>query len=86
MSKRLNPYQRLLNEIKDFCSKILYRHEKIMWRYPINRLNDTWKLGEVYQRVAAADQLGYDVMLIADQDGLLVKYVKKLPRIPWMWQ
>lgn len=48
-----------------------------MWVYGKTQLPD------LYERVAAAKQLGYDVMLFAEQDGLHVKYVKEVEEAPW---
>ena len=82
---RINPYQRLLNEVREFCRKIKYPHKKLMWYYPKAKLNSSWSLGDLYERTKAADQIGYDVKLEAKDDGLRVLYVKKLPSIPYSW-
>ena len=85
-TKRLNPYQRLLNQIKDFLrDDVKYRHKKLMWRYSKKSLNNGWDLSQVYERVQAAEQLGYDVQLIANGSGLEVHYIKKI-NIPYGWE
>jgi hypothetical protein len=48
-----------------------------MWHYPKAKLNDGWPLGGLYERVAAADQLGYDVVLSVAEEGLRVHYQKR---------
>ena len=85
-TKRKNPYQMLLEEIKDWCRKVKFRHEKVMWVYQKNRLNQGWPLRNLYERVKAAEQLGYDVILIANDEGLSVRYRKQVPNIPYSWQ
>jgi hypothetical protein len=86
MGKRLNPYSRLLNEIREYMRDLRYRHTKIMWRYSKNTLGDGWDLNQLYERVAAAGQLGYEVKLIASDKGLEVIYQKEVPNIPWEWR
>lgn len=84
-TKRINPYQRLLEEIRSYIRKVKYRHTKTMWIYPKKVLTDGWDLGFLYQRTAAAEQLGYDVQLKATEEGLVVQYVKKIPEPPYSW-
>lgn len=43
----------------------------------------SWSLSNLAERVAAADQLGYDVVLKSDDSGLRVEYVAKIPSRPW---
>lgn len=85
-AKRLNPYCRLLKDIRKFVNDLRFRHTKSMWRYPMNKLNNTWSLKDLYERTKAAEQLGYKVELIADDDGLNVMYVKEIPDIPYDWK
>lgn len=84
--KQMNPYTRLLSEIKEWCHTATFRHEKLMWYYSVNRLNESFNLSKLYERVRAAEQLGYDVLLVAKEDSLDVVYKKKLPGIPFEWQ
>lgn len=87
-TKRISPYTRLLNEIKEFLSNnIKYRHEKLMWRYSKKSLENktAWDLSQLWERVQAADQLGYDVQLKANDSGLEVSYIKKI-NIPFHWE
>lgn len=82
MAKRLNPYQRLANEFLEWAYKVTGPKRKSMWFYPLGRLNEGWKLYDLYERTAAAEQLGFDVILKADDKGLHVEYVEKRPEKP----
>jgi len=84
MTKRLNPYQRLFETMATYCRKVEFRHHVLMLHYPRDEINkgSAWKLRGLYERTLAADQLGYDVVLRAQEDRLQVLYVKKLPEIP----
>lgn len=86
MSVKKNPYQYLLEKIKNFCAALQYRHTITMFVCPKKDMNTIrYDLLSLYQRVKAAEQLGYDVELTATDEGLVVKYKKKIPDIPWDW-
>lgn len=82
--KPKNPYQRLLDDVKKFACSVKYAHRKVMWVYPKGRLKEGWKLDDLYERAKAADQLGYDVRIVAGDDGLRVEYVKRAD-VPYSW-
>lgn len=82
-AKPISPYQRLMDRFKEFANKIEYREKITMWVYPKNKLTESWSLKDLYERVAAAEQLNYDVQLLATDGGLEVKYIKKIPKRPW---
>lgn len=82
--KPIAPYARLLDSIKRFAYSVKYPRRRTMWTYPKNKLNDSWALGDLAQRVQAAEQLGYDVHLRNTADGLVVEYVKH-PDVPCEW-
>lgn len=84
--KRKTPYQRLLDEIKEYVRNVQYRHEVTMWSYPDGKLHEGWRLDALHQRVQAASQLGYDVILVAKDDALVVRYKKRVPDPSWSWQ
>lgn len=85
--KPITPYQRLLGEIRNFCFKLMHLEKREMWYYTRESLkNQTFHLGELCERTAAADQLGYEVILIAKEGELRVFYRKKLPEIPYRWR
>ena len=83
MSKPVNPYTTLQERFRDFANSCEYRKPKMMWIYPKARLGGDWSLKDLWDRVAAAEQLGFDVGLFATEEGLIVKYLKKLPDRPW---
>ena len=82
-TKRINPYTALKNQFSAWATKVFFRRTKSMWTYPKSKLNDRWQLGGLYERVKAAEQIGYDVKLFATDAGLEVKYVEKLPERPF---
>ena len=84
MTERKNPYQRLLEKAMEFARKVKYAHRITMWTYPKSKLSDSWKLSDLFERTYAADQLGYDVQIIAKDEGLIVRYVKRV-EIPYGW-
>ena len=82
-TKRIMPYQRLMERFKKFANEVEYRKRVTMWLYPKDKLKDGWPLDSLYERVQTAEQLGYDVCLFATTGGLEVKYAEKLPKRPW---
>jgi hypothetical protein len=85
-TKRKNPYQMLLEDAKKYAREAKYRRAVLMWTYDKAKLGNGWSLNELYERTAAAKQLGYDVVLEATADGLCVKYVKTVPDAPWAFR
>ena len=85
-TKPKTPYQRLLDDIKDFCSKVRFRHEAGLFWYRKDKLRAGHSLDDLYERVAAAEQLGYEVYLVAKDDGLHARYRKKAPEVPYGWR
>lgn len=83
---RKNPYQRLLERIQKFCFDLQYPHTRTMFFFPKEKLSIGWDLKDVYERTAAAGQLGYDVILEHRENGLFINYRKKMPVIPYDWQ
>ncbi len=68
----------------EFFNKVVNRDVRGMFLYPKNRLKEAWALTDVYERTLAAQELGWTVVIRADQDGLHVDYAKKLPTSrPW---
>lgn len=84
--KPLTPYQRLLDDARKWADKITCPKTVHMWTYPRNKLQVNWSLSDLYERTKAAEQLGYDVIIIATEEGLEVKYQIKKPEIPWSLQ
>jgi hypothetical protein len=83
MSKPINPYTTLKDKFRKFADACEYRKPKTMWMYPKEKLGNNWSLKDLFERVAAADQIGFDVGLFATDEGLVVKYLKKIPERPW---
>jgi hypothetical protein len=83
-TKPQNPYSRLVKEARQFAFDVKYRRRKTMWTYPKTTEAKAWRLDDLYQRIAAADQLGWDVQLTTDSDGgVVVQYVKRAPEAPY---
>jgi hypothetical protein len=82
-AKPITPYQRLLDDFREYAGKVECRRRKPMFFIPKNRLSEGWRVDDIYERTAAAEQLGYDVILIADLDGLRIRYIEKVPPKPW---
>ena len=81
--KRISPYTRLLESFREYASAVEFRHKKIMWFYPKASLGERWRLIDLNERVAAASQLGYDVVLRSTDEGLQVLYIKQIPQRPY---
>ena len=87
--KTINPYQRLLEEIKDFCLRVKYpKRIDIGWFYPKKSLadGDGFPLQNLYYHVQAAEKLGYDSVLRINDQGLTIVFVEKKPDIPREWR
>lgn len=79
----VTPYERLLKAFKEYVSEVQYPRTRFMWRYPKNKLGEGYRLDDLAERVQAAEQLGYDVFLKMDSEGLAVMYRKQRPERPW---
>lgn len=77
-NKPTNPYVMLLNEIKAWIRKLKYRHTARMFFWTVENLaaDKVWRLDGLYQRVIAAKELGYEVVVEADEKGMTTKYRK----------
>lgn len=85
--KRITPYERLRQSAHDFACKVKYPRRCQMWLYPKDKLTESWSLHKLAERVAAAHQLGHDVMLSVSETGdLVVEYVEKRPDTPWQFR
>jgi hypothetical protein len=77
------PYQRLLNEIHQLVFNWRHRHTVNLFSIPKLSLESTsYTLIDIYHKVHAADQLGYDVVLEV-RNNLLVASYKKRVNIPY---
>lgn len=82
-TKPITPYQRLLESAREFAAAVENPHTRLMWTYPKGKLDSGWNLTDLAERVAAANQIGYDVKLVNQDGSLQVLYVKKMPSRPW---
>ena len=60
------PYQRLAEQFDAFKVRVKHPRTIQMWLYPKDRLLEGWSMASMYDRTAAAAQLGYDVQIFAD--------------------
>lgn len=81
--KRETPYSRLLKAVRDYVLSVESPHKVTMWTYPKEKLTTAWSLADLHQRVAAANSLGYDVVLYDNESGLVVKYVMRPKEIDY---
>jgi hypothetical protein len=83
-AKPITPYKRLLDEARDWVFAARYPHTVAMFQFPKAAAQDvSYRLDGLYQRVKAADALGYEVTLEALDGGALhVRYVKRAPTPP----
>lgn len=82
-TKRISPYVRLMGAFREYVTAVELRHQRSMWVYPKEKLDDGWRLTGLNERVAAASQLGYDVILRSTDEGLQVLYIKQIPQRPY---
>lgn len=82
MKKIITPYERLKECFLEWYYSVVNRKTISMWRYDIKDLeNDVFfDLLLLYNKVKTAEELGFDVCLYAEEGGLHVKYVKKIPK------
>ncbi len=80
----MNPYSRLKKIGTDWALDVTCPTRKVMWHYPKATLGDGWRLNDLAERVAAAKQLGYSVVLsVNDACDLVATYQKDPPPVPW---
>lgn len=84
--KFVNPYTRLLNEIREFC-QLISRKPIVVETATLDK-NSTYALLWIHQRIVAGKQLGYDTMIETRGDEIVVKFVQRLstPNINFRWR
>lgn len=83
-TKRESPYHRMQRYFREWAQDVVYARRKTMFLYKKSSLDTGWSLSQIYERTIAANQLGYEVIVQADNDGLHFKYIEKRPtEIPW---
>lgn len=83
--KTVSPYEQLRLRAKEWATAVLYPHSVGMRFYKKESLANGFRLDDLYERVAAAEQIGYDVVLVAMDNGLHVRYRKRPPAVPWQF-
>ena len=82
-TKPITPYQRLLDDFREYARKVNFPRRVEMFILPKEKMAQGWSMNDVWERTMAAGQLGYDVVAKADNDGLHFVYVSKRPDKPW---
>lgn len=84
VNKKPTRYQQLKVAVREFAHQVANPKRVVMWTYPKAKLADgNWNLADLYERVKAAESLGYDVALSSECSGLVVCYVAKRPSPPF---
>lgn len=77
--KTITPYQRLLDEIHDLVFKWRHRHTVSLFTIPVSDLKTkSFTMLDVYHKVQAAQDLGYEVVLEVGSDRLYAFYKRKV--------
>lgn len=76
--KTMTPYAKLKQDIKEFVNRLRLPQVVTMWCYPKNKLNSGWDLTDLYNRTHAANACGWDVILKATDDGIVVSYRQRM--------
>ncbi len=77
-----NPYTRLKRACLKWAQSVYSPEKKLLWLYKKSDFDKQVNLYFLYERVGAADDLGYDVRLESRSDGLQVVYVKRPDQPP----
>ena len=87
VAKRVNPYQRLLGDIRAYLDSVRHPTRRTMYFYPKKDLLITgWDLMSVWERTHAAQTLEKEVVIEASDDGLRFKYRDKPDERSLPWQ
>lgn len=80
---KLNPYERLKQIGREYADAVKYRHTANMFSLSKKEIDENnYSLREIYQRTAAAQQIGYEVHLVIRNDVLFIEYVQSPPQMP----
>lgn len=84
--KPLTPYERLKRRGSELFSNIVYCRRRTMFTLKTGNFN-TFSLLDVLQRIHAAQQLGFEVVAIADGEAIRLEYRPARPEtIPYEFQ
>lgn len=81
-TKRINPYTALLSKAQQFAHKVKYRHTVDSGYWKRESINGDGNLRLLYERAIAADQLGYDALIVVKDGELHLQLVKRV-EIPY---
>ncbi len=82
MSKRENPYCRLKRICQKWAGEVEYRQKKLMFSWTLKK-GASYNIDDFHQRIIAAGQLGYEVVVKATDNGIDVHYKKEIPERPY---
>ena len=81
---RTNPYTRLKRKFIEWSSQVYFPTRKVMFTFKdAKKASGSWSLYDVYQRIQAADTLGYDVHVRTSGDDIVMQYVKRPDPLPY---
>ncbi len=88
--KAVNGYSALLEKIRNHVKAAIHDRSMAVSMLRWHRDSDPGRSSklsaeEIYQRTAAADSLGYDVLAVSDKAGLSLIYVKR-SNLPEDWK
>jgi len=79
----MNPYTRLLEKCSVWSVKVRCPKTRRMFTFAnVEHGSGRYSLNDVFQRTAAADQLGFDVRLRVSGKDLVAEYVERPPEPP----
>ena len=78
------PYSRLLNKIKKFSEELKLAHTANMFAISKQDLGKSYGFQDIWERTMAAQQIGYEVVIKADLEGIHINY-RKTVSVPTMW-
>jgi hypothetical protein len=83
ITKRKTPYDYLMDDFREFAREVVfYKRKSFEFYFPKKDLSINNQ--ELYQRAIAAKTLGYEIVIIPNDDGLYFQYQKKRPtELPW---
>lgn len=84
--KAVSPYNNLLQTAKNFIYRAQFRKTKLM--FDDMQKTGNYTLDDVYERMMAADQLGYETLIIPDAKRGYFKiiYKEKFPEVPYIFK
>jgi hypothetical protein len=74
-----NSYKRLAQRFSKFEHSVRYPESHLMFVFEAKQLVPTisFRLDQLFQRAIAAEKLGFNVVINADEAGMIISYRKK---------